>query len=158
MFRGESKNPNGTRFKIVLEVKKEPDTKLAQTELNLAFYERTLYYLSPISKALREYASEKVGYVKNLLQKPEYGYTVTDSDLTKANGLVNALLRRMEGLIPKLVGLAPLGLVKVGAFTIILSLIAYYMFILQDTQLAIGIILSILFYLAFQLPSAVRRK
>jgi hypothetical protein len=156
-FRGDART-QWTRFKTVLEVQKNRDTEKPQTQLNMIFYERSSYYLCPISNGLREYSSEKVGYLKSLFRKPEYGFTVTDSNLTMADGLVTESLRRLEGLIPRLLKSTPLAWVGIGAFAIILAVIAYYQFVLQNTQLAIGIIASLSIFIIGQVIAAALRK
>ncbi|TMI15576.1 hypothetical protein E6H33_06060 [Candidatus Bathyarchaeota archaeon] len=72
--------------------------------------------------------------------------------------MVNEVLSKMEGLIPKLLSAAPLAWARVAGLAFILGLIAYYIFVLQNTELASAIIVSALTFAIGQVLSVLNRK
>jgi len=154
-YIGGRKNA-ASRYGILVEVREgsKPESSL----VNLVFYERTSYYVSPVTDDLREYASAKLAYLKSLFQKLDGGITVSELEPTNADGLINRTLDNMQGVVPQFGRISKLGWFKVGSFIGALVIAVADAVVLKDLPSSLALFALILLYLAFELGSGLTRK
>lgn len=127
-----------------------------ETILNEVFFEIKDYYIT-LSEDLQEYAESRYIYLKQILSRKEYNIKPSDLPLTHAESLENFVLNEMQGWSVYTERLSKMDWFKIGA---LLSAIAFsaYLFIIDYFTSAIAALIVVLLYLAFELPSRLRRK
>ena len=143
-------------FPFVLELSKTDNPQT--TDVRLAFFRRSRYYVAPIDDDLKEFSHSTIVLLKDILGRTPDAVRLEDRDPNEARELVNWVVERLDGLLPQFGRLSGYGWVKMLSFMTAVVLTIVTAIVLKSYDSATGLAALILLYLAFELEQNLRKR
>ncbi len=117
---------------------------IVRSRITAIFYDRADWYVRPKSESLEEDAEAVSSYLKNIFSRNQMNVVEIASKPTpETEELIQMILKRMKGIIPRYEEVSKLGWAKIIAFVGAVAFIAVSAFLFQDYPTAIGLLVVI---------------
>jgi len=138
-------------YHFVLEV--VSNFPLTSVSVNAVFYDRADWYVRPKSDGLTESVESLVSYLKSIFQRGQIGIVDGGKETPGTQLLIQSVMDKMEGVIPRYKEVSRVGWLKIFAFLGAVIFIAVSALLLRDLATSIGSVIVLLLYVVFELRS-----
>jgi len=149
------RSPKSHDYTTVMEIKQgaQPNESL----LTVAFYEIGRYRLLR-TEDLEEYAEIRTAYLRSVLSRDEYRIGLRDGPVNLTDPLIDSIVDECQGrLTANVKRMSKLAWLKLLAFASAVAVVALFLFYMKNYAEGFATLAIVLLYLAFDLPSRLRR-